>query len=378
MTDRKKINIAQPSFLGNEKKYLLDTVESGWISSIGPYIEKFEQEFARYHGVKHAIATHNGTIALHLALVAAGIANNDEVIVPDFTFIATANSVRYCNARPILTDVDSDDWNISTEAIMANITEKTKAIIPVHLYGNPARMDEILDIARRNNLIIIEDCAEAIGAVYNGKKVGTMGDIGCFSFFGNKIITTGEGGMCITNNDALAERMRILRDHGMNVNKKYWYDFLGFNYRMTNMQAAIGLAQLEQLDDLLKIRNHIYFRYQNAFKDCTDILHQNTHHQRSVNWIFTLRMSGLSQTLRDAVIGDLKLQNIDSRPAFYPIHQMNFYQNGDYFRTIPVNSIKISQEGISLPTFIGLDYKDISFIAATLIESFDKQRLSGQ
>ena len=254
MNDRKKINIAQPSFLGNEKKYLLDTIESGWISSIGPYIEKFENEFARYHGVKHAIATHNGTIALHLALVAAGIKSEDEVIVPDFTFVATANSVRYCNATPVLTDVDPGDWNIAPESIKANITSKSKAIIPVHLYGNPARMDEIRDIAKQHKLLIIEDCAEALGAKYNGERVGIMGDIGCFSFFGNKIITTGEGGMCITNNDELAERMRILRDHGMNRTKKYWYDLLGFNYRMTNMQAAVGVAQLEQLDDLLKTR----------------------------------------------------------------------------------------------------------------------------
>jgi len=371
MTDRKKINIAQPSFLGNEKKYLLDTIESGWISSIGPYIEKFEQEFARYHGVKHAIATHNGTIALHLALVAAGITNDDEVIVPDFTFVATANSVRYCNARPILTDVDAGDWNIDPEAVAANITPKTKAIIPVHLYGNPARMDELGALARKHGLIMIEDCAEALGATYNGKRVGTIGDIGCFSFFGNKIITTGEGGMCITDNDALAERMRILRDHGMNRQKKYWYDFLGFNYRMTNMQAAIGLAQLEQLDDLLNMRDEIYRAYQNSFMNCSQVLLQETHHQRHVNWIFTLRMKGFTETRRDKVMEVLKAQNIDSRPAFYPIHHMEFYRHDDFFRITPANSVLVSQEGISLPTFIGLGDNDISFIAETLIGSLN-------
>jgi perosamine synthetase len=374
MNDRKKINIAQPSFLGNEKKYLLDTIESGWISSIGPYIEKFEVEFARYHGVKHAIATHNGTIALHLALVAAGIKSEDEVIVPDFTFVATANSVRYCNATPVLTDVDPGDWNIAPEAIKANITSKTKAIIPVHLYGNPARMDEIRDIAKQYKLLIIEDCAEALGAQYNGERVGIMGDIGCFSFFGNKIITTGEGGMCITNNDELAERMRILRDHGMNRTKKYWYDLLGFNYRMTNMQAAVGVAQLEQLDALLKARDDIYFTYQKAFKDFPGILLQETHHQRSVNWIFTIRMQGLSEAQRDAVMADLKVKNIDSRPVFYPIHKMDFYQNGDFCRMIPSGSNLVSQEGISLPTYIGLDQSDISFIAETLKESLCNQR----
>jgi len=374
MTKRKKINIAQPSFLGNEKKYLVDTIDSGWISSIGPYIEKFEAEFARYHGVKHAVATHNGTIALHLALVAAGITSGDEVIVPDFTFVATANSVRYCNARPILADVERDDWNLSPEAVTANITSKTKAIIPVHLYGNPARMNELRAIAKQYNLIIIEDCAEALGAIYQGERVGTMGDIGCFSFFGNKIITTGEGGMCITNNDELAERMRILRDHGMNRSKKYWYDLLGFNYRMTNMQAAVGLAQLEQIDSLLKTRDEIYRTYKNAFSRCKEIVLQENHHQLSVNWIFTLRMQGLSEEQRDAVMADLKAQNIDSRPVFYPIHQMDFYQNGDFFRSSPENSKLISREGISLPTFIGLDHGDIEFIAETLIESLGNQR----
>jgi len=374
MTERKKINIAKPSFLGNEKKYLVDTIDSGWISSIGPYIEKFEVEFARYHGVKHAVATHNGTIALHLALVAAGITSGDEVVVPDFTFVATANSVRYCNARPILADVERDDWNLSPEAVAANITSKTKAIIPVHLYGNPARMNELRAIAKQYDLIIIEDCAEALGAIYQGERVGTMGDIGCFSFFGNKIITTGEGGMCITNNDVLAERMRILRDHGMNRSKKYWYDLLGFNYRMTNMQAAVGLAQLEQIDGLLKTRDDIYRTYENAFSSCKKIVLQENHHQQSVNWIFTLRMQGVSEEQRDAVMADLKAQNIDSRPVFYPIHQMDFYQNGDFFRSIPENSKLISREGISLPTFIGLDHGDINFIAETLIESLGNQR----
>lgn len=374
MTERKKINIAQPSFLGNEKKYLVDTIDSGWISSIGPYIEKFEAEFARYHGVKHAVATHNGTIALHLALAAAGITSGDEVIVPDFTFVATANSVRYCNAQPILADVERDDWNLSPESVTANITSKTKAIIPVHLYGNPARMNELRAIAKQHNLIIIEDCAEALGATYQGERVGTMGDIGCFSFFGNKIITTGEGGMCITNNDELAERMRILRDHGMNRSKKYWYDLLGFNYRMTNMQAAVGLAQLEQIDGLLKTRDDIYRTYKNAFSNCKEIVLQENHHQQSVNWIFTLRMQGVSEEQRDAVMADLKAQNIDSRPVFYPIHHMDFYQNGDFFRSIPENSKLISREGISLPTFIGLDHGDIKFIAETLIESLGNQR----
>jgi perosamine synthetase len=366
------INIAQPSFLGNEKKYVLDTLESGWISSIGKYIECFEKAFAEYHGVKHAIATHNGTIALHLALAAAGIKKEDEVIVPDLTFIATANSVRYCNAIPVLTDVELDDWNISPADFRKKITARTKAIIPVHLYGNPGRIREIMEVARAHQLIVIEDCAEALGAKYNGNNTGTFGDIGCFSFFGNKIITTGEGGMCITNNDELAERMRILRDHGMNRCRKYWYDHLGFNYRMTNMQAAVGLAQLEQLNDFLEIRDHIYNRYMNRFRSSPEIILQSVHEQRNVNWIFTLRIKDITLTGRNALMEDLKLKEIDSRPVFYPIHQMPFYQHSDFIRGEFPNSTTISQEGISLPTYIGLQDKEIDYVADAVFESVQK------
>jgi perosamine synthetase len=369
MSIPEKINIAQPTFLGNEKKYLLDTIESGWISSIGPYIEKFEHEFARIHGVKHAVATHNGTIALHLALAAAGIGPGDEVIVPDFTFVASANAVRYCNATPILTDIRPDDWNLDPEAVQAVITQATRAIMPVHIYGNPARMRELMAIAGSHGLLVIEDCAEAIGAEYNGRKVGTFGDIGCFSFFGNKIITTGEGGMCITNNDELAERMRIFRDHGMNRNRKYWYDFLGFNYRMTNMQAAVGLAQLEQLEDLLHARDHIFKAYTNRLQGHPRIRLQETNGQRNVNWIFTLRIKGAGESVRDRIMAFMKENQIDSRPAFYPIHRMDFYHGHAYCPAIPENCIGVSREGISLPTFVGLKQNDIDYIANVLEQS---------
>jgi len=366
-----KINIAQPSFLGNEKKYVMDAMETGWVSSIGPYIEKFEQAFAEYHGVKHAIATHNGTIALHLALAAAGISGNDEVIVPDLTFIATANCVRYCNAVPVLTDVSGEDWNLSPASVRDRITSKTRAIIPVHLYGNPAKLEEIQNIAQETGLIVIEDCAEALGAEYRGRKVGTFGQISCFSFFGNKIITTGEGGMCITNDDELAERMRILRDHGMNRQKKYWYDELGFNYRMTNLQAAIGLAQLEQISELLSGRDHIYRAYRGILEPHPKIIFQAVNGERNVNWMFTIRIKGLTYSLRDLIMAELKANNIDTRPVFYPIHAMPFYQPDDFDRGGLKNSLIISREGISLPTYIGLGDEDIQYIAKTLLASID-------
>lgn len=370
--DKKRISIAQPTFLGNERKYVMDAFDSGWVSSIGPYIERFEKTFAEYHGVKHAIATHNGTIALHLALAAAEIKEGDEVIVPDLTFIATANSVRYCQATPILTDVSADSWNICPEAIRSSVSQKTRAIIPVHLYGNPADMDEIMQIAKEKNLLIIEDCAESLGAGYKGKKAGTFGHISCFSFFGNKIITTGEGGMCITNDDELAERMRILRDHGMNRTKKYWYDNLGFNYRMTNIQAALGLAQLEQLDSLIAARDEIYQNYTTSLKAHPGITFQKVQNNRHVNWMFTVRMTGMNFDRRDKAIADLKERGIDSRPVFYPISLMQFYQDARFTRNQLHNALTISQEGISLPTYVGLTPTDISFIAASLLECLEK------
>ncbi|MEI7662634.1 MAG: DegT/DnrJ/EryC1/StrS family aminotransferase [Bacteroidota bacterium] len=363
----KLIPISQPSLLGNEKLYVMDALASGWISSIGPYIDKFETAFAGYQGVKHAVATHNGTIALHLALAAAGIGEGDEVIVPDLTFIATANCVRYCHATPILTDVTQDSWNISPEAIRRAISPRTRAIIPVHLYGNPAAMDEIMEIAAQHNLLVIEDCAEALGAEYNGNKTGTFGHISCFSFFGNKIISTGEGGMCITNDNALAERMRILRDHGMSRGKKYWYDHLGFNYRMTNLQAAVGLAQMEQIEKLIAARDDIYQVYHKALSSHPCIRMQEVNCQRNVNWLFSLRMTGMAYKQRDAVMESLKLQGIDTRPLFYPISQMPFYQESCYKRGEPANSQAISQEGISLPTYVGLTHDEVNFIATALL-----------
>jgi perosamine synthetase len=371
----KWIPIAQPSFLGNEKSYVLDALATGWISSIGPYIDKFEKAFAAYQGVKHAIATHNGTAALHLALAAAGIGDRDEVIVPDLTFIATANCVRYCHATPILTDVSPDDWNISPDAIKRVISPKTKAIIPVHLYGNPASMKEIMDIAKRHNLFVIEDCAEALGAEYQGKKVGTFGRISCFSFFGNKIITSGEGGMCITNDDNLAERMRILRDHGMNRSKKYMYDNLGYNYRMTNLQAALGFAQMEQVEKLISFRDEIYRDYHQVLSPHPGIRMQELNSQRNVNWEFTIRMTGMSFDQRDAMMESLKILGIDSRPIFYPISLMSFYQDPCYTRGVLKHSLAISQEGISLPTYVGLTHEEINFIAVSLLDCLEKADL---
>ena len=247
----KMIPIAEPLLEEEELNNVMEAVKSGWISSKGKFIPEFEENFARYCGVKHSVATSNGTVALHLALATLGIKEGDEVIVPTLTFIATANAVRYTGAKPVFVDSNPDYWCIDPEKIEGAITPKTRAIIPVHLYGHPCDMEAIMAVAKKHDLYVIEDAAEAHGAEHKGRKVGSFGDIACFSFYGNKIITTGEGGMCLTDDEILAERMRILRDHGMNPGKRYWHDIVGFNYRMTNMQAAIGVAQLEKIDRVI-------------------------------------------------------------------------------------------------------------------------------
>jgi len=218
------IPVAEPSLGEEELNNVIEAVKSGWVSSKGKFIEEFEENFSSYCGRKYGVATSNGTVALQLALKALGIDKEDEVIVSDLTFIATANAITYCNAKPVFVDSHPDYWCIDPEKIEEKITSKTIAIIPVHLYGHPCDMDAIMDIAERHGLYVIEDAAEAHGAEYKGKKVGSFGDVSCFSFYGNKIITTGEGGICLTDNDELAESMKALRDHAMDPNRRYWHD----------------------------------------------------------------------------------------------------------------------------------------------------------
>ena len=248
--------ISEPDVGELERKYMNDAFDSGWISSKGPFIKEFEDKFAKFVGTRYAVSCSNGTTALHLAVKALGIKKDDEVIIPNLTFASPANAVMYEQGKPVLVDIDIKYWCLDPTKIEEKITEKTRAIIVVHLYGHPADMEPILKLSKKYNLKIIEDCAEAHGAKYKGKVVGSIGDIGCFSFYGNKIMTTGEGGMVTTNDSSIAERIKLLRDHGMSPLNRYWHDEVGYNYRMTNIQAAIGIAQLESIND--KIGKHIW------------------------------------------------------------------------------------------------------------------------
>lgn len=361
------IPVLEPLLGEEELNNVIEAVKSSWISSQGKFIEEFEESFAKYHHVKHGISTSNGTAALHLALKSLDIGKGDEVLVPSLTFAATANSVIYCNAEPIFVDSHPEFWCMDPNDLEDKISSRTKAIIPVHLYGHPCDMDPIMDLAEDHQLYVVEDAAEAHGALYKGKKVGTFGDIACYSFYGNKIITTGEGGICITDDKVLEDKIRILRDHGMNPEKRYWHDVIGFNYRMTNLQAAIGVAQVQKLDRFIEKKRNLASHYRKMLTDLEVDGFISQHPEmpwaKCVYWIFCILIEDKFNLKRDVLINKLKDQGIDTRPFFYPINKMNPYKKV----SLP-HAEEISRKGLSLPSSLSLDYEDISVITRALIE----------
>ena len=361
------IRIAEPSLGPEELKNVVQAVQSGWISSQGEFIPQFEQKFARYCGVQHGVATSNGTTALHLALEALGIGKGDEVIVPALTFIATANAVTYCGAEPVLVDSHPSYWCLDPDLIEASITKRTRAIIPVHLYGHPCDMEAISAIAARHRLYVIEDAAEAHGAGLQGRKVGSFGHVNCFSFYGNKIITTGEGGMCLTGDQDLAQRMRILRDHGASPGRRYWHDVVGYNYRMTNLQAAVGSAQVDRLDGLIKQRRLVSGWYDDALRHGAESgvirLPPRMPWAESVCWLYSILIEDTFGMGRDDIIGELAGQGIETRPFFYPLNVMP-----PHFRDpsgFPV-AAELSRKGLSLPSGANITEETAARIAGCL------------
>lgn len=359
---KKLISIAKPALIGNERKYVLDCLKTNWISSIGKYINLFEKRFSEYIGTKHAITCSSGTTALHLALLALGIKKEDEVICPVFTYIATANSILYVGAKPIFIDCEQSIWNIDSTKIEERITKKTKAIIITHLYGHPCDIDPILKIAKKYNLYIIEDSAEAIGSKYKEKMCGSFGDIATFSFYGNKIITCGEGGMIVTNDNELAKKVVLLKSQGMDSNKRYWFSILGYNYRMTNIQAAIGLAQLENIEKFILKRREIAKIYNYCLKDIEGITFPiEKDYAFHSYWMYSVLIEKEYRLDRNEVIDFLAKQGIETRPFFYPVHTMPVYQGLNYYDFSI--SEEISRKGINLPTFYGLKEEEIRLIA---------------
>jgi len=359
------IPVSEPCLGEGELSNVIEAIKSGWISSAGEFIPEFEEKFAKYCGAKYGVATSNGTVALHLALKALGIGKGDEVIVPAMTFIAVANAVTYCNAKPIFVDLHPDYWCMDPEKIEGKITKNTKAIIPVHLYGHPCDMDPILDLAENHGLFVIEDAAEAHGAEYKGRKTGSFSDVACFSFFGNKIITTGEGGMCITNDEELCEKMRVLRDHGMDPKRKYWHRVIGFNYRMTNLQAAIGVAQIKKIDKLIEIKRKIAKRYNSRLKEVEGIsLPPEMDWAKNVYWMYSILVEDGFGLSRDGLIARLWREKIETRPFFHVIPAMPPYKSTEKF---PVAE-SLSKKGINLPSSPKLTTKEINFICEKIRE----------
>lgn len=358
LEQRAYLPVAQPSLGEEEFLNVGECVLSGWVSSTGKFVRQFEEAMAAYCDTRHAVATCNGTAALHLALAALDIGPGDEVIVPSLTFIAPANAVTYVGATPVFVDSDRATWTIDPAAIEAAITPRTKAIIPVHLYGHPADMDRVQSIADRHGLSVVEDAAEAHGATYKGKRVGGIGDVGIFSFFGNKIITTGEGGMLVTNDDDIAQKARLLGSHGMSPERRYWHTVLGFNYRMTNLQAAVGVGQMAKIDALVAARRKTAALYTEALSDIPGIvLPPESDWCTNVYWLYSILVDpNIYGMDRDGLENLLRVNQIDSRRVFPPVHTQPIYQSG---QSLPVCDT-LSAQGLSLPSGQDLSQTDIA------------------
>jgi perosamine synthetase len=348
----------------------MDCLESTWISSTGKYIEKFEAAFAEFCGARYAVSCSNGTTALHLALMALGVGPGDEVIVPTLTFVATANAVTYCGARPVFVDSDPKIWNINPDLIESKISARTRGIIAVHLCGHPADMDAIKDVADRHGLFVLEDAAQAHGAEYRGRKVGSLGDLATFSFFGNKIITTGEGGMVVTDDRAMADKMRLLRSHGMDPKQRYWHPVIGYNYRMTNVAAAIGLAQVERVEWQIERRREIAGWYRERLRDLPGLGWQpEAEWAKPVWWLFTIMLKDDAPASRDEIMAHLGQRGIETRPIIHPLHTLPPYADSTLGENFPIAE-RLARRGINLPTWAGLAQTDIARVCDALTECF--------
>jgi len=359
-----KIPVAKPEIGERELEYVTDAVKSGWVSSQSKYVTDLEEKFSKYCGAKYGVAVSSGTTALHLALASLNIGNGDEVIIPAFTMIATANSIVYTGAKPILVDSELNTWNINVEKIEEKITDKTKAIMVVHTYGHPVDMDPLLEIAKEHGLCLIEDAAESHGAEYKGRKAGSLSGIACFSFYANKIITTGEGGMLVTNNEEYAEKARWLRGLAFGRHGKHFYhEALGFNYRMSGLQAALGVAQLEKIEKFISIHRRNAKLYNSLLSELGDkvTLHPEAPWAKNVYWMYSILVQEEFGMSRDDLMKKLELDGIETRTFFYPVHVQPFYAQQYTEERFPIAD-ELSRKGMNLPSGNSLTADEVAYI----------------
>jgi perosamine synthetase len=365
------IPVNRPLLSGNEKKYLVECIETGWISSEGPFVKTFESKFSQYIGCRHGIAVCNGSLAIDLAIGALGIGPGDEVILPSFTIISCAAAVVRAGAAPVVVDCTADTWNIDPALIATKITNRTKAIMPVHIYGLPVDMDPVLEIAGKHRLFVIEDAAEQHGQTYKGRPVGSFGDIATVSFYPNKHVTTGEGGMVVTNNAELAERCRRLRNLSFDAERRYIHDELGWNMRMSNLQAAVGVAQLERIDESLRKKRQIGAWYQEHLRGhpLLQLPLERTPYAENIYWVFAVVLDERVPFDARGAISRLRAKGVDARHFFWPMHEQPALRKLGYFvdECYPVSE-RIARRGLFLPSGIGTTHEEVDKSAETLKE----------
>ncbi len=352
----------KPRFWGNEKEYVQDALNSSWISS-GEYLNKLETSFSKLLDKKHVLLTSSGTTALHLAYLSLGFNEGDEIIIPGFAFLTAANIALQMKLKPVFAEVDPRTWCLSVSAVEKLITRKTKAIVPIHTYGNVCQMDEIVQLAERHNLIVIEDCAEALFSKYNNQYCGTFGQVSCFSFQAIKTITTGEGGLVATDNEEIYQHMRLYHSHGLRERGTYRYEIPGYNFRLTNIQAALGLAQFEKMESIIQERKRIFEQYRHFFANFDGVELQKLYPAVDpVWWAFAIKLhhSAFPQG-RDRVIQELKESGIETRPGFTASSLLEIYEK----HSLPVCEA-LSSQVISLPSYAELQDEEVDIICQKL------------
>ncbi|MCC6169605.1 MAG: DegT/DnrJ/EryC1/StrS family aminotransferase [Caldilineaceae bacterium] len=366
-TRRAIIPVCEPTLSGNELKYVQQAVETNWISSAGSFIREFEARFAEACHTRYGIACANGTVALHLAIATLGLEPGDEVILPTFTMIATINAVAYCGATPVLVDNELDCWQMDVAQVAAKITPRTKAIVPVHIYGHPVDMDPLMALARQHGITVIEDAAESHGAEYKGRRCGSLGDAASFSFYGNKIITTGEGGMITTDNREIAQLAWNLRDHAFSSERHFWHKFVGFNYRMTNLQAAVGLAQVEQLESFVAARRRNAAEYTRRLRDIPGITTPpQAEWAKNVYWMYGILVDRAAYGMsRDELRRALADHGIETRTFFIPMHCQPVYWQAFKGQRYPIAE-QLCRDGFYLPSASSLSLGEIEYVTEVI------------